>query len=548
MDNKIKKVLAASLITCALAIPTFAQDTQEQAAVETQTVETPSVKTQAAVPDKNLKTVPHKSFFSKFKKKDKNEIPIVNDVPMYEAGVVYNLDDCIKIGLKNSPFIKNLRDTKEIQKQEVNSAKANYYYPQINAGTGYSFGKTNYSGDGVNKTVTTRNGFGFDVGLSEVIFDFGRSIAKINMNKFNLESAGYDLDDGILDTVFDIKVAYANVLSKRANRRVLIENVKINQLNVERTKAMYEVGLRSKIDLVNAEGNLTTAEISLLEGEKSYQESLINLNSEMYYINAPVYSLKPTETFNFGSDLSIKNEINVSYDQSSYGDIVPLSMKDGSIYSAGIEKQNFVDTYSFTPFKLTLKESMDKAFADRYDLKSTKMVKRAAEESLKAVKRSWYPQLNVSANYGLGINDRSLSEPLGNVSNSMTLYGGLDFPVFNPVYIKHQIDIAKLNVDKAQNNIDLLENDIYFEIQDLYVTMKQLEKKIPLMRKRVDEFRENFELADGRYAVGLGDYIALQQAIMDYNKSQLAFIEAVFLYNVAIYELERAMAVGYTVK
>ena len=78
--------------------------------------------------------------------------------------------------------------------------------------------------------------------------------------------------------------------------------------------------------------------------------------------------------------------------------------------------------------------------------------------------------------------------------------------------------------------------------------MKQLEKKIPLMKKRVDEFKENFELADGRYAVGLGDYIALQQAITDYNNSQLSFIEAVFLYNEARFELERAMAVEYSAK
>ena len=537
MNKKFKRAVILSLISCCMTYPVMSEDIQEQTAVENQTVKQ----------EKNIKTVPHKSFFSRFKKKDKNEIPVVNEVPMYEAGVVYSVDDCIKIGLKNSPYIKNLRDTRDAQKHEVNSAKSNYF-PQINAGAGYTFGKTNYSGDGINKTITTRNGFGFDVGLSEMIFDFGRTIAKINMHKFNLESANYDLEDGILDTVFDIKVAYANVLSTRANRRVLIQNVKINQLNVERTKAMYEVGLKSKIDLVNAEGNLTTAEVALLEGEKKYQQALINLNSEMYYMNAPVYSLKPTETFNFGDNISIKNEINVSYDQNSYGDTSALTIKEGSIYTAGVEKHNIVDSYTLTPFDLSLQESLNKAFEQRHDLKSMKLLKRAAQESLKAVKRSWYPQLNVSAGYGLGINDKSLSEPFGNVSNSMTLYGGLDFPVINAMYIKNQVDIAKINVDKAQNNIDLLENDIYFEIQSLYVIMKQLEKKIPLMKKRVNEFKENFELADGRYAVGLGDYIALQQAITDYNNSQLSFIEAVFLYNVARFELERAMAVAYSVK
>ena len=532
--NKIAQVFTISLISGMFVIPAYADETS-------------AVQTETAVQEKNIKTVPHKSFFSFLKKKNasRNTHPVVNEIPLYETGVVYNLDDCIKIGLDKSPYIKNLKATKESLKHEVNSAKSNYF-PKITAGTGYNYAYSNYSGSGSSEGLTTRNGFGLDFSVSEMIFDFGRTIAQINMNKFNLEAAGYELEEGVLDTVFDIKVAYTSVLAARARRHVLIQNVEINKLNVERTKAMFDVGLKSKIDLVNAEGNLTTAEIALLEGEKSYQDALVALNAAMYYKNAPVYNIKPTGTFNIDKNLEIKNEINVSYDQSTYGDSVHSAIKAGSIYTAGIEKKSMIDVYELKHFELSLSETIDKAFQDRHDLKAMKMVKRAAEESLKAVKRSWYPSLNVSGGYGLGINSKSISGDMGNVSNSVSLYGGLDFPVINAMYIKNQVDIAKINVEKAQNNIDLLENGIYFEIQNLYITMKQLEKKIPLMKKRVDEFRENFELADGRYAVGLGDYLSLQQAITDYNNSQLSFIEAVFLYNESRYELERAMAVEYS--
>ena len=73
--------------------------------------------------------------------------------------------------------------------------------------------------------------------------------------------------------------------------------------------------------------------------------------------------------------------------------------------------------------------------------------------------------------------------------------------------------------------------------------MRQLEKKIPLMNEKVKATLENFELADGRYNVGLNNYIELQDALTNYNNSQRNFIEAVFNYNVSRETLLKSMGV-----
>ena len=72
--------------------------------------------------------------------------------------------------------------------------------------------------------------------------------------------------------------------------------------------------------------------------------------------------------------------------------------------------------------------------------------------------------------------------------------------------------------------------------------MRQLERKIPLMSQKVKASLENFELADGRYFVGLGDYIELQDAKVKYNNAQHTFVEAIYKYNVARANLEKAIA------
>lgn len=95
----------------------------------------------------------------------------------------------------------------------------------------------------------------------------------------------------------------------------------------------------------------------------------------------------------------------------------------------------------------------------------------------------------------------------------------------------------------AEENIDLSKKNIHFEVKNNYVNMVVLQKKIPLMAQKVQQTLENFELADGRYTVGLGNFIELQQAQTNYNNAQLSFVQAVFDYNVAKEQFQKSMGV-----
>ena len=72
--------------------------------------------------------------------------------------------------------------------------------------------------------------------------------------------------------------------------------------------------------------------------------------------------------------------------------------------------------------------------------------------------------------------------------------------------------------------------------------MAELERQVPLLAVKVRQTYENFELADGRYGVGLGDYIELQDAKVQYNNAQHKYVEAIYKYHVARANLERLIA------
>lgn len=479
------------------------------------------------------------TFFAKFlnakSKKIPNDLKTTEDTtPLITGNVTFSIEDCVNYALKNSPNIKIYADTQKAQKSAVGIAKSNYF-PRLYGGTGYNISNASYSGD--RSDSVNNNYYGLNLGVNQLIWDFGYTNAKINMNKYNWEASGYDLESAILSSIYTVKIAYASVLAARANEDIYERTVRINELNVDRTKTMYETGLKSKIDLVNAQATLTDAKINLIEAQNAYQTALINLNNAMFYVNAPDYSIKDTETFNFQNNYSVRNEIDVAYNRKNYNpNNLDSQIKDGAILTSGIEKRDILKTYKFKAFEYTLTDSIQKAYENRPDLKSLNLVQKAQEEALKAVKRSYMPALNASAGY-------TMAKRSDYGSNTIGIYAGVDLPTVNAMGIKNQIEQGKAYLDIAVNNVDLLKKNIYFQIQTYYVNMKKLEKTIPLMSKKVEQTLENFELADGRYAVGLGNYIELQQAQTNYNNAQLAFVQSVFDYNQALYTLEKYMGI-----
>lgn len=119
------------------------------------------------------------------------------------------------------------------------------------------------------------------------------------MYNFDRIAALYEFENTVLETIFGVKTNYFGVLAAKATMDVNRANVQINERNYQRTKAYFEEGIKSKIDLVNAEVYLSDSKVTLVESEKSYQNALVKLNNSMYVAFAPEYEIESTETFNF---------------------------------------------------------------------------------------------------------------------------------------------------------------------------------------------------------------------------------------------------------
>lgn len=443
-----------------------------------------------------------------------------------QQGSVLSLNDCISIALNHNPAIKNARYNYGISKSNVGVARSEFF-PTVGVGTGYSYNTTSSS-----KINTDTNAYTVQATLNQLLWNFGRTNANIKMQKFYLIADEYNFYNTVRETTFNVKQKYYEVLAARATVLINKAYVQINERNYQRTKAYFDEGIKSKIDLVNAEVTLSDSKIQLVQAENSYKNSLVNLNNAMYLVNAPAYSISGTEVFNNVNDNVAPVDLTkITKPSDKEISKLPVNVKDAKLTSS-VETLELLTDYKVDEFPYSFEECMKMAYRNRADLKAYNSTLDAVKQNLLFVKRNYYPELSASAGYGFRNTNSTNSLNVGlNLSSSVNIMNQ-----------KYKVDAAKYQVDIAENSLNQLNQDIFFEVQNAYINMVELEKQIPLLAVKVRQTLENYELAEGRYYVGLGDYIQLQDAKVNYNNAQCSYIETIYKYNVARANLESVIA------
>ena len=443
---------------------------------------------------------------------------------------VMTIDDCVEYAIVHNPNLFASSERIKAAKAGVGQARSNYA-PRLTGRVSYNHNNNN----GTRVSDSQQNSLGFNVGISEMIWDFGRTTAQINMAKYDILSTQYDYDFDILDVIYNVKINYYKVLSALASLDIYEQYVRIQKLNYERTKAMFDEGLKSKIDVVNAQVNLTDARIQLVEGKQALEVAIIALQNSMYYQEDTGFIVQNTENFNF-LKADYKRKIESITEVAPEGHQIKKTPEGMIMLTSGIQHKDIIQNFEFKPLVLSREEAVKEALELRPDLKSNEMLALVQEESLKAIKRQYAPEINGELTWGYTKNESYYNSPL-------QLGASIGIGSINPYGIHYQVKEGEAYLDIAYHNINIAKSDIFWEVQTNYINMRRLERIVPLMNLKVKATLENFELADGRYSVGLNNYVELQNALANYNTSQLNFVDAVFQYNVARETLLKSMGV-----
>ena len=438
---------------------------------------------------------------------------VVSAEEIIKKGEVLTVERCVEIGLKMHPSIYAARGNVDVFYARKGQAESGYY-PLIDASAGYDRFQP-----ATNTAMTTRSSvstpgpgdpakntgpgpgtsvsspgpsthsfweYTTDVSATMTIFDFWRTRTQVSIAKLNVNSSTEDLLSTEDQVIFNVKQAYYTLLNAKRNLEVAADTVTQFQQHLEQAKAFYEVGTKPKFDVTNAEVDLGNARLAKIKAENSLKVARVTLNNALGVPDAPEYEIE--------------------------------------------------DNLSFVKYDIGLQEAISRAYENRPELKSIAFQKKAAEESVWVAKTGYFPVLAGNAGYTwAGHHFHSGDGWNAGLIVSVTVFDGF--------LTKSRVSEARANVSVVTANEEQLRQNVLLEVQQAFQALTDLEEGIPIAELTVQQAQENVDIANGRYAAGVGNPIEVTDANTGLSNARTNLIQALANYKIARASLEKSMGI-----
>jgi hypothetical protein len=139
------------------------------------------------------------------------ELPPVQGKPKipFSQMTVMTIDDCVKYAIEHNPHLKVSEERIEAAKSGIGQARANYA-PRFSVG--YNLYHKNNQATQVVRSYD--NAMGFNIGVSDTIWDFGRTTAKINIPLVRLTYKWADKVIAQQEEMHDEIISYTRIPAK----------------------------------------------------------------------------------------------------------------------------------------------------------------------------------------------------------------------------------------------------------------------------------------------------------------------------------------------
>lgn len=404
------------------------------------------------------------------------------------------LAECIAIALDHHPSLKAASASIAAAHQRVWQA-ASPYLPQVDAvylarrqqtsiGAATGTGNVEPTPGQVIDQVRINNFYSTGVSFSQLLFDFGQTLASIRSAQANERSAAADRTTTQDTVILNVQQSYYNVLATTRLLGVADETVRQTSKQLEEAQGRYEVGVAPKFDVTTAEVNLANAQLNQLSARNNHAVARETLRNAMG-INGPI-------------------------------DFEP------------------VDTFTTTRMQMTEDEALAIAYRDRPDLISLVEQEKAQQELIASLQLQYYPTIGSAGSYDWEGTNYPLQDTwmIGASVNLSILNGGL---------LRAQVAEAKANLEVLEYNEEALRQNIALQVRQAALNVQQAEQSISVAQKGAQQARESLELAEGRYRTGVGNIIELTNAQVSLTQADANYVQALYGYQTALAGLGNAI-------
>jgi outer membrane protein TolC len=284
--------------------------------------------------------------------------------------------------------------------------------------------------------------------------------------------------------VVNAKQAYYGLLSSQHLLRVAEETLRQNQQHLENAEARFAIGLAPRFDVTQAQVQVSTAELDLVTARNNValgQDTLLT-------------AMGVDEPFDF----------------------------------------LLVDAPDYRLVTIDDERVVQQAYLTRSELHSLRAQQQATTRQVSALQKQVLPSLSGNAQYNWTGREYPLQQ-------GWILGVLLTVPLFDDILTIAQVSEAQANLRNLEAQEDNLKQQIALEVRRSLLEVRRAEQSIRVSEQTMIHARENLNLAEGRYAAGVGNIIEVTDAQVSFSSARANVIQAVYGHKIALAQLERAL-------
>ena len=346
-----------------------------------------------------------------------------------------------------------------------------------------------------NRDQPTSEQWQIGIRLSKILYDGGATRALISKAKIGEEAGYYQLQEVILDVIFNVRSTFYQVLVNRWRIAVEQQNVQLLEAELDRQKKFLEAGTVARFNVLRADVALSNAKPQLIEAQNQYRIALRQLAKLL------------------AVDSSEKEDFN-----------------DNSLEVIGsLETQSR---------QLNLQEMLKAAFARRPSLRVADLGVSSELAGIRVARAGYYPRLEAFATYEY--THENFKDELYANDGGYTVGVLGSWNIFDGWETKGRVDQAKAQWKSAVINKEDVTRGVDLEVRTAYSRFLEAAQLVESQKGNISLADEAIRLAQSRFDAGAGTQLEILDAQTELNRSRLIELQARYRYNVALAEAARS--------
>lgn len=185
------------------------------------------------------------------------------------------MDKWLEVASMNNLNIQIQQDAAKLAEQEVERQSA-AHLPTLDAVASYTDTYSNGNPNGIGSDLQSAV---IGVQFQMPLYQGGAISSRVRQAASNLDKAKDDIEIARRSTELETQRAYLNLSTSIAQVKALEQALVSSQSQVDSTKLGYEVGVRTSVDVLNAEQQYFIAKRDLLQARYSYLLNIIRLKT-----------------------------------------------------------------------------------------------------------------------------------------------------------------------------------------------------------------------------------------------------------------------------